>query len=47
MNNSENTLLDAALQQLVVSWVMYEDVRQVDKIEGGERGASGFGSTGR
>lgn len=35
------------IAQLVVSWVMYEDVRQVDEIKGGERGASGFGSTGR
>lgn len=35
------------LCQLVVSPVCYPHYRQVDEIEGGERGSDGFGSTGR
>lgn len=35
------------ISQLVIVSVLYELCEQVDEIEGGERGASGFGSTGR
>jgi len=35
------------VSQLVVIPVRYEPVEIVDEIEGGERGTSGFGSTGR
>lgn len=33
--------------QLVVMPVMYPAIEQVEKIEGGERGSNGYGSTGR
>lgn len=33
--------------QLVIIPVLYEPVELVDELEGGERGADGFGSTGR
>ncbi len=35
------------ITQLVVMPVLYPDFEQVDEIEGGERGDSGYGSTGR
>ena len=35
------------ISQLVIAPCVYVDVEQVDWIEGGERGANGFGSTGR
>lgn len=35
------------ISQLVVVPVLYEPVEIVDEIEGGERGNSGFGSTGK
>ena len=35
------------ISQLVVVPVIYEGVEIVDEIEGGERNADGFGSTGR
>ena len=35
------------ISQLVVVPVLYEDIEIVDRISGGERGTSGFGSTGR
>lgn len=34
------------ISQLVIIPVVYEDIQIVDSIEGGERGADGFGSTG-
>ena len=37
---------DKIIQLLVVP-VLYPDFEQVDEIEGGERGDSGYGSTGR
>ena len=33
--------------QLVVMQVLYPDIVQADEISGGERGANGYGSTGR
>lgn len=35
------------ISQLVIVPVRYEPVEVVDSFEGGERGESGFGSTGR
>lgn len=35
------------IAQLVVEMVLYPEIIQVDRISGGERGDSGFGSTGR
>ena len=35
------------IAQLVIMPVYYPDFEQVDEIEGGERGANGYGSTGR
>ena len=35
------------ISQMVILPVLYEPVEVVDKIEGGERGENGFGSSGR
>lgn len=34
------------ISQLVILPVVYEDIEITDKIEGGDRGDNGFGSTG-
>ena len=42
-----NVKVGDKISQLVIIPVMYEDVKLVDDINGGERGDNGFGSTGR
>ena len=46
-SNDYNVKAGDKIGQLVIMPVFYEPIQVVDSIVGGERGSSGFGSTGR
>lgn len=46
-NTDYNVKAGDKIGQLVIMPVLYEPIQVVDKIKGGSRGSSGFGSTGR